>query len=115
MSFRDGSDIPVEIGFYLVHGPRGFYAVPMAAQSPSGDQTCRVSSDPSTVSFSCANGADWDRSVHAVRRPANDDGTSGFWLFVAPATTSWDGHVLVGQGNSPESALAAWGGAPAKT
>lgn len=84
----------------------------MTAQTQADEKTCRVSADPSKASFSCANGAEWDRSVHAVSRPANDNGIKGFWLFVAPATMSWDGHVLVGEGNSPESALAAWGDAP---
>jgi hypothetical protein len=97
-----------DVGFYLVHGIRGFYAVPMTAQRQDRT-TCRVSADPSTVSFSCANGAKWNRYVHAVSPPAYDDGMTGFWLYVAPATTSWDSHVLVGEGNNPQSALAAWG------
>ncbi len=98
-------------GFYLVHGPHGFYIVPMKAQGPHR-QRCHVSADPSNVSFSCANGAKWDRYVHAVARPANDSERRGYWLFASPATISGDGHVLVSGGNDPESALHAWRAGP---
>jgi hypothetical protein len=30
-----------EVGFYLVHGPHGFYAVPMTAQRQADEKTCR--------------------------------------------------------------------------
>ncbi len=96
-------------GLYLVCGPHGFYAVPMTAQSPRHDGTsCHVIADPATVTFRCANGAEWNRFVRAVHRPAFNDEVHGFWLFVSPATISWNGLVMVGEGNDPQSAVDAW-------
>jgi hypothetical protein len=77
-------------GLYLVHGPHGFYAVPMTAQSPHHDGTgCHVAADPATLTFGCSNGAEWNRFVRAIHRPAFDDEIHGFWLDVSP------GHDLV--------------------
>jgi hypothetical protein len=95
------------VGMYLVRGTNGFYAVPMVAQSQDGGR-CRVSADDATYEFSCANGATWDRLLHAKRYPASDDLVRGFWLSPVPATTSWDGHVLVSIANDPRAAADAW-------
>lgn len=95
-------------GFYVVHGPDGYYGVPMSAQAPQTQDTCHVSADPTNVTFTCESGAKWDRYVRAVKAPANDDGMHGYWLFVIPITVSWDGHLLANPGNDPRVAAAAW-------
>jgi hypothetical protein len=94
-------------GFYLVHGTNGFYAVPMVAQSQELG-TCPVSVDAATYEFSCSNGGTWDRELHATTWPASDDAVHGFWLDSVPATTSWDGHVLVSVASDSRAAADAW-------
>lgn len=96
-------------GFYVVHGTDGYYAVSMEAQAPQTQDTCHVDANKTDISFSCANGAIWDRYVRAIKPPANDDQMHGYWLSVIPVTVSWDGHLLVDQGNGPQVALKAWG------
>jgi hypothetical protein len=97
-----------DVGLYLVHGAGGFYAVPMQAQAPGQERSCALTAHPASITFSCANGAIWDRRIRAVSPPANQGEMHGFSLFVAPTTTSWDGYVLVGQGNAPQMAVDAW-------
>ena len=95
-------------GLYVVHGTSGYYGIPMTAQSPQTEDICHVSADPDNITFSCANGAMWNRYGKAVTPPANDDEMHGFWLFVIPVTVSWDGHLLANGGNDPRVAIEAW-------
>ena len=84
----------------------------MEAQAPQTQKTCHVSANQSDITFSCGNGATWDRYVSAVVAPANNDEMHGYWLFAMPVTVSWDGHLLVNNGSDSRVASDAWRTSP---
>lgn len=87
--------------FYLVHAPRGFYAVGWRWQSLAGGykSRCRLQVDRRRKQFFCANfNARWDRLGGVLTRPRG--AARGDPLNIAVAKVGWDGHVLLSPGTA---------------
>ncbi|MDP9258381.1 MAG: hypothetical protein M3Q31_17790 [Actinomycetota bacterium] len=92
----DTSDLPsygTPFPFYLVHVPRGYYALSWQQDLKGGYQGCDVTYDVAAQYFSCPNGARWalDGTVVAKPGPKFPDDP----LQVLIVRISLDGHVLV--------------------
>ena len=87
------SDRANSLPFYLVHVPKGFYALAWPDDLQGGYKQCDVAYDAAAREFSCPSGARWALDGSVIEKPGlafpNDP------LSILVVRISLDGHVLV--------------------
>jgi hypothetical protein len=94
-SADDSSYVPA---FYLVHAPKGMYAV---GWTPTFERTCNMGVDRKRMTFFCSAGRGrWNRVGDALQSPGSDELPDDV-LWLGQAKVGRDGQVLVGNWTEP--------------
>jgi hypothetical protein len=88
------SDILWREDFFLVHAPRGFYAVGFKANYVGGFPDCDLAFNAARFQFTCPNGARWDR-IGRVLAPPRGRNYRSTPLAIYSTRTTHDGKVIV--------------------